>query len=98
MSAAATLCIFRLSALGDVTHLLPLVHRIRRHQPDTRITWIIGKFESKLVADLPGVEFVAIDKKQGLLAVGPTITQDQSGRRVARLLSISRSMRSSMTP
>lgn len=86
MSAAATLCIFRLSALGDVTHLLPLVHRIRRHQPDTRITWIIGKFESKLVADLPGVEFVAIDKKQGLLAVWRELRARLHGRRFDALL------------
>ena len=28
-----------------------------------------GRFEAKLVGDLPGIEFIAIDKKQGLAAV-----------------------------
>jgi len=80
VSAATTICIFRLSALGDVTHLLPLLHRIRQHQPDMRITWIIGRFESKLVGDLPGVEFIAIDKKQGLLAVWRELRARLRGR------------------
>ncbi|MBK6729229.1 MAG: glycosyltransferase family 9 protein [Xanthomonadales bacterium] len=86
MSAAASICIFRLSALGDVTHLLPLVHRIRRHQPDTSITWIIGQFESKLVGDLPGIEFIAIDKKQGLLAVWRELRARLHGRHFDALL------------
>ncbi len=64
MSAAVnSICIFRLSALGDVTHLLPLVQRIRLHAPQIRITWIIGKFEARLVGDLPGIEFITVDKK-----------------------------------
>jgi len=65
-AAVNSICIFRLSALGDVTHLLPLVQRIRLHAPQIRITWIIGKFEARLVGDLPGIEFITVDKKQGL--------------------------------
>ena len=87
MSAAAeSICIFRLSALGDITHMLPLVHRIRQHRPEARITWIIGRFEAKLVGDLPGIEFIAIDKKQGLAAVWRELRATLHGRRFDALL------------
>lgn len=61
-----SICILRLSALGDVTHVVPLVHTIRSHWPRTSITWIIGSFEHKLVGDLSGVEFIVYRKKSGL--------------------------------
>jgi heptosyltransferase I len=48
------ICILRLSALGDATHVVPVVHAIRDHRPDARITWIIGKWEHRLLQDLPG--------------------------------------------
>lgn len=87
MSAAAeSICIFRLSALGDVTHMLPLVQRIRQHRPQAQITWIIGRFEAKLVGDLPGIEFIAIDKKQGLAAVWRELRAKLHGRRFDALL------------
>ena len=87
MSAATeSICIFRLSALGDVTHMLPLVHRIRDAKPDAQITWIIGKFEAKLVGDLPGIEFIAVDKKAGLTAVWRELRQRLRGRSFDALL------------
>ena len=39
----------RLSAIGDVTHVVPVVRAIRNHNPDARITWIIGKLERRLL-------------------------------------------------
>lgn len=51
--------------MGDVTHVLPIVHTLRHHWPETKITWIIGKLEHKLVANLPDVEFIVFDKKNG---------------------------------
>lgn len=59
------MCILRLSALGDVSHAVPLVRTVQRHWPDTAITWIVGTFESRLVGDIPGVEFIAFDKCGG---------------------------------
>lgn len=61
----ASICILRLSALGDVAHVVPLVHTLQAHWPQTRITWLIGKFEQRLVLDMPGVEFVVFDKSRG---------------------------------
>ncbi len=85
-AAVDSICIFRLSALGDVTHMLPLVQRIRLHSPQARITWIIGRFEAKLVGDLPGIEFITVDKKQGLAAVWRDLRATLQGRRFDALL------------
>ena len=63
-----SVCIMRLSAIGDVTHVVPVVHAIRRHLPQARITWIIGKLEARLLDGLDGVEFVVFDKKGGFAA------------------------------
>lgn len=59
------ICILRLSALGDVTHVVPVVRAIQKQWPDTEITWICGKLESKLLAAVDGVRFIEFDKKQG---------------------------------
>lgn len=56
----------RLSAIGDVTHVVPLINAIREQRPNTKITWIIGKLEARLLSGLQGVEFVVFDKKGGL--------------------------------
>ncbi len=61
----AAIGLLRLSALGDVTHVLPLVHRIRRHWPGTAIHWVIGKAEQRLLDGLPGVTFHVYDKRSG---------------------------------
>lgn len=62
------ICILRLSALGDVTHVIPVVLSLQEQLPGVQITWVIGKLEAKLVGDLPGVEFITFDKKAGLKA------------------------------
>ena len=53
-----SVCILRLSALGDATHVVPVVRAIQDHWPETRITWIVGKLEHRLLAGLDGVEFI----------------------------------------
>jgi heptosyltransferase I len=67
--AAATLnsiCILRLSAIGDVCHAVAAVQAIQRYYPKAKISWIIGKVEAMLLKDLPGVELIVFDKKLGL--------------------------------
>ncbi|MGI8561014.1 MAG: glycosyltransferase family 9 protein [Luteimonas sp.] len=61
-----SLCLLRLSALGDVTHVLPLVHTLRQAWPDIAMTWVVGKAEHRLLEGLEGVEFVVYDKPSGL--------------------------------
>jgi len=60
------LCILRLSALGDVVHVVPVIQAIRSHWPQTRLTWIIGKLEHRLLHSLEGVEFIVFDKRGGI--------------------------------
>lgn len=60
-----SICILRLSAIGDVTHVIPVVLSLQQQRPGIAITWIIGKLEHRLVGDLPGVEFIVFDKKAG---------------------------------
>ena len=60
-----SLCLLRTSALGDVTHVVPLIRTVQAQWPHTRLTWIVGKLEHKLVGDLPGVEFLIFDKNAG---------------------------------
>lgn len=61
-----SICLLRLSALGDVTHVLPVVDSLQRHWPGCRLTWIIGKLERKLLEGLPGVDFITFDKARGI--------------------------------
>ena len=63
------ICILRLSALGDATHVVPVVRAIQEHWPETRITWIIGKLEHRLLQGLLNVEFIEFDKRGGWNAV-----------------------------
>lgn len=65
IQAPDSICLFRLSALGDCVNVVPIVHTLQRHWPQTKITWVIGKLEATLVGDLPGVEYVVLDKKAG---------------------------------
>jgi len=62
-------CILRLSALGDATHVVPVIRAMQDHWPDTKITWIIGKLEHRLLSALQGVEFLVFDKRGGWPAV-----------------------------
>ena len=66
MSAPVSICLLRLSALGDVCHCIATVRAVQRRWPDVRLTWIIGKGEYRLVRDLPGVEFIVYDKRGGI--------------------------------
>lgn len=61
------ICILRLSAIGDVTHVIPVIRAIQQH-PAIEITWICGKFEYKLLKILTGIKFIVFDKKQGVKA------------------------------
>jgi heptosyltransferase I len=60
-----SICILRLSAIGDITHVIPVVLSLQQQLPGVAITWVIGKLEHRLIGDLPGVEFIVFDKKAG---------------------------------
>jgi heptosyltransferase I len=60
------ICIVRLSALGDVLMLVPLIRRLQKSIPDVKITWVISKPAFYLVEGMDGVSFILIDKPKGL--------------------------------
>ncbi len=62
------IAIVRLSALGDVTLLLPVIETLKRALPRARITWITGAAVYLLLEGMPGVEFLVFDKRRGLRA------------------------------
>lgn len=95
MSALESLCILRLSALGDATHVVPLVRTLQGAWPNARITWIVGKLEHRLVGDLPGVDFVVIDKGRGYRAAGD-LRRALAGRRFDALLQCQVALRANL--
>jgi len=84
-STPRSICLLRLSALGDVTHVLPLVHTLRRAWPDIALAWVIGKGEHRLLEGLAGVEFVVYDKGTGLAGMR-ALRRGLHGRRFDVLL------------
>lgn len=94
-SPPASLCILRTSAIGDVTHVVPLVHTLQTAWPQTRLSWIIGKLEHRLLGDLPGVEFIVFDKGIGRHG-HREIRRQLQGRRFDVLLHMQVALRSNL--
>lgn len=59
------ICVVRLSSIGDTCHALAVVRAVQDTWPETGITWIIGKTEASLMADIPDIEFIIFDKSKG---------------------------------
>jgi heptosyltransferase I len=60
-----SVCLLRLSAIGDTCHAVPLLRTLQRAWPETHFTWIIGKTEARLMSLIEGVEFIIVDKRAG---------------------------------
>lgn len=61
-----SICIVRLSALGDVLMLVPLIRTLQANYPQARLTWIIAQPAYALVEGMSDIEFILIDKPSGL--------------------------------
>ncbi|MGH8282750.1 MAG: glycosyltransferase family 9 protein [Gammaproteobacteria bacterium] len=95
LQAPASVCILRLSAVGDVCHTLPVVRSLQAAWPETRFTWIIGRLEASLVGDIPGIEFIIFDKSRGLDAYRE-LRRTLRGRKFNLLLHMQMSLRASL--
>ena len=89
-----SICLLRLSALGDVTHVVPLVRTLRRAWPEVALTWLIGKGERRLLEGLEGVTFVEYDKRSGL--AGMRALRRQLPRRFDALLQMQVALRANL--
>ena len=90
-----SVCLLRLSALGDVCHVVPVVRTLQDAWPATRLTWILGKLEHKLLGHLPGIEFIVFDKKGGRHAYAE-LRQMLRGRQFDALLHMQLALRASL--
>lgn len=91
----ASLCLLRTSAIGDVTHVVPLVRTLQQHWPQTALTWLIGRLEHKLLGDLKGVEFIVFDKREGR-AAHRAVREQLAGRRFDALLHMQVALRANL--
>ena len=82
-----SICIVRLSAIGDVCHVVAVVQAIQKYYPNAAITWVIGRVEHALLGDLPGIEFIVFDKAKGL---EPTMMSKNSSAQDRPLMYCSR--------
>ena len=93
--APASICLLRTSALGDVTHVVPLLRTLQGNLPATRLTWLVGKLEHRLVGDIAGVEFIVFDKARGMAAFSE-VRKRLSGRRFDVLLHLQVALRANL--
>lgn len=89
-----SICVLRLSAVGDACHALAAVRALQRRFPTARITWIVGRLEHTLVGDVPGVEFIIYDKRGGFKA-WRALRVALAGRRFDVLLHMQAALRAS---
>ena len=95
LDAPQSVCILRLSAIGDTCHVVPVLRTLQQAWPRTRFTWVIGKTESRLMNVMDGVEFITVDKRAGLAAVGQ-LRRELAGRRFDALLHMQLALRASL--
>ena len=90
--APRSVCILRLSAIGDTCHVVPIVRTLQQAWPATQLTWIIGKTEARLMPLLEGVEFITVDKRSSRAALRAQL----HGRRFDVLLHLQLALRASL--
>ena len=93
--APQSVCILRLSAIGDTCHVVPLVRSLQQAWPNTRLTWIIGRTEARLMSLIEGVEFITVDKRATGAALRG-LRRALRGRRFDVLLHLQLALRASL--
>lgn len=65
MPEIQSICIIRLSAIGDCINAFAAINAIRNVYPNAIITWIIGQTEASLFKEVKNIEFISYNKKNG---------------------------------
>ncbi|MBL8271784.1 glycosyltransferase family 9 protein [Steroidobacter sp.] len=92
----ASVCLLRLSAIGDTCHVLPVIRTLQRAWPNTRFTWVIGRLEAKLFGHLPDIEFIVVDKRSGTWQARAKLQEALRGRSFDVLMHMQLSLRASL--
>jgi heptosyltransferase I len=90
-----SVCILRLSAIGDTCHVVPIVRTLQQAWPATQLSWIIGRNEARLMSLIEGVEFITADKRAGVPGMRAVRTQLRA-RRFDVLLHMQLALRASL--
>jgi heptosyltransferase I len=90
-----SVCILRLSAIGDTCHIVPIIRTLQHVWPTTQLTWIIGKTEARLMKLLDGVELITVDKRAGLSGLR-NLREQLRGRQFDVLLHMQLAIRASV--
>lgn len=64
-ASPSKICLLRFSALGDVSHAIPVVRALLRHYPDARIDWIVQPQFQALIPDIAGLKLIPFEKQRG---------------------------------
>ena len=75
--------------------MVPVVRTLQTFWPATRLTWIVGRVEAKLVGDIPGVKFIIFEKSNGWRAYR-TLRQQLNGHQFDALLHMQVSIRANL--
>src|ERR1700722_13717326 len=92
--APSSVCIPRLSAIGDTCHVVPIVRTLQQAWPATQLTWIIGRTEARLMHLIEGVEFITVDKRS--TRGGDALAAQLRGRHFDVLLHMQLALRASL--
>lgn len=90
-----SICIVRLSALGDVLMAVPLIRTLQASLPQTKLTWIISRPAFDLVEGMDGVEFIVLNKPKSLMDYW-RFKKQMSGRKFDVLLAPQASFRTNL--
>ena len=90
------ICILRLSALGDVTHAIPVLRAIQQQWPGAKITWICAGLEHRLLSAIDDVRFIVVDKSSGWRGYW-RLWRQLSGERFDLMLQMQTSARANLT-
>ncbi len=90
-----SVCLVRLSALGDTCHTVAVLRALQAAWPETAFTWVIGAAEHRLIRLVDGVRFVTFDKRR-MLAELVRIRAELRGQSFDLLLHMQLSFRASL--
>jgi len=80
LPAGPRIGIVMMSAVGDAVHVLPVLNALKRHSPDSRITWVLQPGAASLVRGHPAVDdIVLFDRALGWRAY-PAVGRELSQR------------------
>ena len=90
-----SICVIRLSAIGDCCHTLAVIRSIQAAWPQTQITWVIGRLEYEIMKGVNDVEFIIFNKSAGWRGY-LDVRRQLHERRFAVILHMHASMRANL--